>query len=448
MLMSESLISPHTQQSLLSLVKLLSEARRDADMRARLTHERFNVFTTLLSAHDEVRLHTRFLHCLLDPQGTHDCQGLFLELFFATLVEHPPLNAKGDPVVWEPVSASATWSVQKEASVSDGQIDLLLETAGCGIAIENKIWAAEQADQLSRYSSYLRRRHGERGRLLYLTLDGKQATSHGGGSYLRISYAQHILNWLEKCLQASYRFIPINQVLLQYREVVRQLTGQSTDNALMNTITDILLQHPDIIRHRQQIWDGVAKAKGVFLDLLAERLLKAVPAGYQARLRPDMGQKSFGQHENGALIITPPATSPLYGAPFEIWMEHIAKWVGLVVGIECKLGKPALAETDRELLQRMNRLLETHRRDSGYHKADPHTLWDGTEWPTGWHNLYHPIDDTCLADLLEKPLEQVVAGVWEKLLTHIELLERVYAEAAANESLMETGQNAADPESP
>jgi hypothetical protein len=428
--MADPFFTPIAKQSLLALMKLLTDARTRAEERARVTHERFNVFATLLSAHDEVRLHTRFLHCLLDPQGPHDCGGLFLDLFFATLAEHPPLDHGGDPVPWEALPTPATWNVRKEASVSEGQIDLLLECAGCGIAIENKIWASEQADQLSRYARYLRRRHGDRGRLIYLTLDGKGAGSHGDASYVRISYAEHILPWLEKCLQASYSFIPINQVLLQYREVVRQLTGQTLNAALMDTIADFILQHPEIIRHQPQIAAGINQAKAVFLDRLAEGIQQGAPTGFQVRLRPDMGRQSFGQHDNGALIITPPPASPLHGAPFEIWVEHISKWQGLVVGIECKVGKAEVEEAERQRLGEMNRLLDAQNSDTGYHKADPRKLWDGTEWPTGWHNIYHPIDHACLAGLMEKPLDQVVSNVWDVVVTHVGLLEEFYLETA------------------
>lgn len=66
-----------------------------ADERARVTHERFNIFTTLLKEEDEVRLHTRFIHCLLDPAGFHDCGTLFLDLFLAALKKLPGENHEG-----------------------------------------------------------------------------------------------------------------------------------------------------------------------------------------------------------------------------------------------------------------------------------------------------------------------------------------------------------------
>jgi hypothetical protein len=409
--------------TLQQLSRLLSVEHARAEERARTTHERFNVFTTLLGAHDEVRLHTRFLHNLLNPAGTHDCGALFLNLFFQTLTEMPPLNEDDQPVEWTPVSPDAGWSVGKEVSVNEGQMDLLLETPGMGIAIENKIWAGEQADQLKRYASYLHRRHEEAGRLLYLTPDGKKASSHSGEHYLRISYREHILAWLEKCLQASYRFIPINQVLLQYRAVVRGITGQTSDQAIMNQLTDFMLQNPDLLRHRQVINQACDQVRGAFMDRLVKRLQDTPPAGFSTKWNPMAPQKSFGQQDPGILVIDLPAerSFPLHGA--QICLLHLPRWAALTVGIGW-LDKEPMQEQARLFFQQLNLRLDESCKVAGYHKAGPHNLRDGTQWPTGWHDLYQSIDDSCMARLLESQLEEVAAEVWRGIEEYIVLLER------------------------
>ena len=408
--------------TLQQLSQLLAVAHARAEERARTTHERFNVFTTLLDAHDEVRLHTRFLHNLLNPAGTHDCGALFLHLFFQTLLEVQPLNAAGNTVEWVSVPPDAGWMVRKEVSVNEGQLDLLLETPGLGIAIENKIWTGEQADQLKRYARFLHRHHGKAGLLLYLTLDGKKAASHGGADYLRISYREHILTWLEKCLQESYRFIPINQVLLQYREVVRGLTGQNFDQPLMNELTDFMLQHPDLLRHRQVLNQAFDQVRGVFLDRLVKRLQEMPPAGFSTRWNPLTPPKSFGQQDPGVLVIELPAerSLPLHGA--QICLLHIPRWPGLAVGIGWLHQEP-MQEEARVIFQQLNMRLKEKWGLTGYHKANPRDLWDGTQWPTGWHDLHYPMDDALLARLLERPLDEVATEVWRGIEEHAALLE-------------------------
>lgn len=428
-------INPTKQacEALLKLAKLISEARSRADERARETHERFNVFTTLLGAGDEVRLHTRFIHCLLNPEGSHDCGRLFLDLFLETLREHPGLGHDDSPAALGAPCGEVEWSVEKEAFRGNhGQIDLLLETQGFGIAIENKIHAGEQPEQLARYSRYLRSRYEAGARVIYLTLDGKQSSTHEQTPYIRISYANHVTAWLEKCLKETRSIIPIHQVLLQYREVVRHITGQTLDSSLMKTVTEFILSNPEIIRHRHEIEKGFDDARAVIMQRLAEAIMNGLGEGFQVRLRADIQPGQFGSHPIGALIISPPAGSPLHDAPFEIWVEHISKWLSLMVGIEARFGKGPLNDETQKQLQRMNQLLDEHSRSTGYHKATITDPKDGTLWPTGWHNLIYPLDEERLATMLETPIDQTGATVCAQIRTHIALLEKVFREASSS----------------
>ena len=221
------------------LLEKSREAQARADEHAKATHERFNVFTTLLPAHDEVRLHTRFLHCLLNPaDGSHDCGTLFLNLFFATLKERPGMDDKDQEVSIDFPQPNEKWTFEKEAyRAGFGQIDILVEHPGFGIAIENKIYANEQTEQIARYARYLESRHVP-GLVLYLTLDGKVSETHESKPYIRISYANHILDWLEKCLRETHDKIPINQVLQQYRAVVLKLTGKKLNKNMFDKLID------------------------------------------------------------------------------------------------------------------------------------------------------------------------------------------------------------------
>lgn len=261
------------------LLEMLRVAKARADERAEVTHERFNVFTTLHKAHDEVHLHTRFLHCLLDPKGCHDCKDLFLKLFFETLADDPGQNHDDSRAKFSLPPAESISSVENEVRRVDfGQIDILLEKHKYGIAIENKINAVEQKEQLTRYAGYIEKQHGkENGLVLYLTLNGKRSETHAGIiPYVRISYTKHILNWLEKCLRETYDIIPINQVLQQYRAVVSELTGKNLDKEAMKKISEFITSHPDIIHFRHQILVGIDEARACFLDDLAGGIKKSL----------------------------------------------------------------------------------------------------------------------------------------------------------------------------
>jgi hypothetical protein len=322
---SDTLPTPTELLPFRQIAKRLSEAHIRADERAKVTHEHFNVFTTVLKASDEVRLHTRFIHCLLDPKGSHDCGTLFLNLFFETLNRLPGLNHDGEQSTFGVPDKNLVWTVHKEAFRADfGQMDILLECKGHGIAIENKIDANEhRMDQLISYANYLESHSSVVSPLvIYLTLHGKESYTAGDKSYLRISYAVHILEWLEKCLQATYQIIPINQVLLQYRQVVRQITNKTLNAESMKEIVKFVRDNPDIIRFRSEIADAANEAIQQIWNEIEGKIRKSCPKGYAIRVGNPYPGGRFGNETSDVLIITALDGSVLWNAPFEIWIEH------------------------------------------------------------------------------------------------------------------------------
>lgn len=432
--MTPSTPAPPYLQSFHRLTARIADERKRQEAVARATHGRFNVFTTVLRATDEVRLHTRFLHCLLDPAGLHDCGALFLDLFFATLAEIPPRAHDGTVTAFVPPRPGSGWHVEKEVSFSGGQIDLLLEQANaCGFAVENKINAGEQDKQVARYAEYLAgRRYREARYVLYLTPDGRQSATHAGASYLRISYAEHILVWLEKCLAATYAFVPVNQVLLQYREVVRSITGNTLSRQAMNIVADFIFEHPEIIRHRHEIMQGIEVVRTRFLDRLAEGIGKELAQdGFSTRLRDGLFEGRFARDQHGAFIITPPERHPLAGAPFEIWVEHIVKWNdALVVGVESKYKKAPLTAEVQAVLAQMNAALDADAAARRYHKVAPRATCPGSWWPVGSHDLISRFDDAKLAELLARPRAEVFKEYADEIRVYIQTLAAAYVDAA------------------
>lgn len=416
---------PHRVLELLAkLSRQIHETHIRAGAHAKATHERFNVFTTLLSEADEVRLHTRFLHCLLDPNGLHDCGPVFLNLFFATLNEIPGLDHKDMKVCLTVPASGQHWKVTKEQSrPPHGQIDLLLERPGFGIAIENKIHAREQDRQLAAYSDYLKHQHGASWRMIYLTVDGKKSETHEDNPYLRISYRDHILVWLEKCLRETYHVIPVNQLLQQYRKVVRTITGKTIETSAMKPITDFILQNPDIIRYRQQIVDSVNEARADFLDRLVDGVSRELRNhGFKTSFRENHSGGRFGLDRYGDMLLFPP-NAAFIDAPFVFCLEHDSDLQKILVGITTHLVRDRPGPQDANLYQRMDAILVADSQARAYHKDKGNTAW-----PTGWHDIL-PADDAAFAELIKTPLPDTVAKVSEAVLYHVELVERVYRDA-------------------
>ena len=405
-------------QQLQSFSNLVREIQIRSDERAVAQHLNFNVFTTLLQANDEVRLHNRFIHNLLNPEGNHDCGDLFLELFFEVLGNKSQFT-------------NCEFTVRKEASTKHGQIDILLDSTRCGIAIENKIHAAEQYRQLDRYAQHLQESYGENHLLLYLTLNGKESQSIKRVNYTAISYQEHILAWIEKCLQATYQIIPINQALLQYRQVVQNLTGPNLESQTMEKISQHLLDNPELIRMRQAYLEGVEEVKAVGLDRLADDILTKLRVHHPAELRADMTDYRFGKDLHGSIRITP-NTGPFSTTKYQIVIEHVSRCSALIIGLESKFNTPTLSETENTLLTKLNELLLFESENNGVHKAEPKATWNGEYWPVGWHDLLHPwvLDEDEIIKLLNPSLrEKLAEQIVEKALNYIQLLEKLHLQA-------------------
>ncbi|MDR5867776.1 PDDEXK-like family protein [Halomonas koreensis] len=194
----------------------------------------FNLFTILRSAGDEVRLHSRFLAALLDPLR-HSLGPTPLRGFLAQC-------AIEDFVLEDVRVECERWNM-----------DILITNARRqAVVIENKIHAGDQPDQLMRYHRQLRAAGYRPVHVRYLTLDGRdpQADSLGdlqaleaeAGSYAALDYQGDVMPWLSTCMGHAALDPPLRESLLQYRQVIQQLTGNDMDSQHLATLADTLLQ--------------------------------------------------------------------------------------------------------------------------------------------------------------------------------------------------------------
>ena len=266
--------------------------------------------------------------------------------------------------------------------------------------------------------------------MIYLTLRGDKSQTHGDKDYIRISYADHILTWLDKCLKKTHEIVPIYQVILQYREVVRHLTGK-IEPAFVKTISEFIAENPDIIRYRQEINHGIDKACGDCMDKLADGIAKELGGRFNVRRPANLAQGKFDSKPYFARIIDPPQNSPLYNKPFEIWVAEHCR--GLMIGVESCFGKSPLIQEQENLLKKMYAILLQESKTSGYSCCDANNLFCGTHWLTGWHPI-HPelirIDEKWLTSLYDsKTMADTVSKVCTAIRDHIGLLEKAYNQA-------------------
>lgn len=233
----------------------------------------FNIFTVLVKNYDEVRLHSRFITSLLDPNGVHRMGTRPLELFMECINcgFQCSENTKVTP-------NSSDWT-------EDGDIDILIEDSiqNFAIIIENKIYSGDnnsdsECGQLQKYFWQIQnakyRQNGkvtkerankhrypsDKIKVYYLTLDGhnpnEYSTSHNNARFKdlkkevkNISYGKEIKKWLEKLNEVKkdeYCSKYVNVAIEQYNEVINEIVG----NVELNIkLTDLVNNHFNEVKY-------------------------------------------------------------------------------------------------------------------------------------------------------------------------------------------------------
>ncbi len=224
------------------LEKLLSQVRvyvnEDKQHRAEAFRrgECYNVFNVLGVDNQELS-HSAFIAALLNPHGSHGMQDVFLKAFI-DIIAHggtkPELDTARAKVYTE-------YNIGNTTDTTGGRIDILItdrsntdSDKGHAFIIENKIWAADQPNQLLRYYNFADKAY-DKFTLLYLTPDGDEPSdqSRGGlnaqdGDYQCISYRSDIIGWLQQCAQLAFDKPRVRETINQYIDLIQQLTNQNT----------------------------------------------------------------------------------------------------------------------------------------------------------------------------------------------------------------------------
>lgn len=178
----------------------------------------FNIFTLLGVEKDEVRTHSRLLADWLNPSGTHRHGALFLGQFLKLCGQKQRTFQLPTYPVYD-----SQWRVQTERYVGKGFLDIVIESPQLGylVVIENKIQAAEQPEQLTRYARWMQTRIDQfpHQLLLFLTPDGRPSATNSATPYVCLSYAADIDRWLGATLP-RLKSLHVKSIVSQYRSIL------------------------------------------------------------------------------------------------------------------------------------------------------------------------------------------------------------------------------------
>jgi hypothetical protein len=221
--------------------------------------DRFNIFGILNLKTDELS-HSKFIAELLDPKGSHG-KNKFLDLFLEKIGEKD-FYRKDDLIRVETEKP-----IGYVTSDSGGRIDIFINNNKNPkqIIIENKIYAGDQPNQLLRYRNY-----DPTARLIYLTLDGRDAENAKEIEYTKLSYSDDIIPWLEECKKEAVNFPILRETLTQYILLVKDLTGS---NEMKNEYLDVILKNGENFAAALDIANNITEAKR---RAIADRFIPAL----------------------------------------------------------------------------------------------------------------------------------------------------------------------------
>ncbi|MDD0984039.1 PD-(D/E)XK nuclease family protein [Pseudomonas shahriarae] len=226
---------------------------REAKAKLAASGELFNLFTITRIERAEVNTHSAMIAELLNPEGRHGQGVHFLELFLSTMgFEHE-------------CSLIEARVKKEQAFAGYGRVDVVIHLRDHLILLENKIDAPDGNRQLKRYDD-IGKASGKKWQLWYLTKKGTDAhaSSHRDVSYRRLSYQEHILDWLEQCVTSSSETLALQHALIQYKNLVQKITGRTMTHTTRNALID-LLTAGDNLQAAEAIAQALPHAKGVVL---------------------------------------------------------------------------------------------------------------------------------------------------------------------------------------
>lgn len=224
--------------------------------------ENYNLFSILSIERYELK-HSALIANLLDPKGSHGCGDAFLRAFFE-------IALKGTAYPFESSTPPDSYTEYYTGPIvgdTGGRIDILVKSSRYGLIIENKIYAGDQDKQLTRYDNYGKKTFGaDKYLLAYLTLYGYDASKESTATksaeevgYLRLSYAEDILRWLEQCARLAYDKPLVRESLNQYIRTIKQLTYRDMNQENIPKIIDLAVDHPEVVATLSSNRDAIAQ---------------------------------------------------------------------------------------------------------------------------------------------------------------------------------------------
>ena len=213
----------------------------------------YNMVNVVRKENAEVGMHSNVIYSLIDPNGLHYQDDLFLRIFIKNVLE---INDFGDIL-----------SVQAEESTNENRrVDFTIKSNNYYIGIEMKVDASDLENQISHYYDDLKEKASKDSNqeviIYYLTKNGKDASLHSHNNevkYRKISFEKHILNWIENCQKEVKNITNLNEAFENYKDIVKKITNKYEGRVM--SLKNELLKNEEYFELAKQISEAFQEAK-------------------------------------------------------------------------------------------------------------------------------------------------------------------------------------------
>ena len=228
----------------------------------------YNMVNVVRKENAEVGMHSNVIYSLIDPNGLHYQDDLFLRIFIKNVLE---INDFGDIL-----------SVQAEESTNENRrVDFTIKSNNYYIGIEMKVDASDLENQISHYYDDLKEKASKDSNqeviIYYLTKNGKDASLHSHNNevkYRKISFEKHILNWIENCQKEVKNITNLNEAFENYKDIVKKITNKYEGRVM--SLKNELLKNEEYFELAKQISEAFQEAKNEKLCKLKNKQINLI----------------------------------------------------------------------------------------------------------------------------------------------------------------------------
>jgi hypothetical protein len=226
---------------------------KNYEERYRKTGLTYNIFKIAGIAEREVII-CRVLADLLNPKGLHNQGDAYLKLFLEMVVK--AFITKIEHFNFAKAKVSTEYLINENR-----RIDIIIDDGAIFIPIEVKIYAGEQKHQIADYAAFSRRMNEVFGFIpvLFLTPDGYESGEASKSDYISISFKNHIIPWLVKCLnlEETEKITPIREIIKQFIRAIKSFCGYLEEQEMENAISTLIAESRDNYEAALRIYEAV-----------------------------------------------------------------------------------------------------------------------------------------------------------------------------------------------